>query len=731
MEFAQRMESINHTARQDRAIEDSQADALERKPFVASLVRTLVHTELDADGKVTTRRATGFVVGLTGEWGLGKSSVLNMLSEEFRTMDEVVVATLNPWLFKGRDELMQAYFNSLRDALGQSTSEKAKALQGQLERYKTAIEVAGSTAAGIVDIFIGGGVTTVFWKRWIVQGLKGLLKPKDLSVNQERKALETKLGQENVAVVVLIDELDRVEDEEVRAVAQLVKAVGDIKGISYLVAYDPERVTQALGRGDSAEDRRRTGESYLEKIIQFAIPLRPLFNDDARALLQVSLRNNGVVLPVATARHQTEIFDELLRVVRTPREIKRLIGAFSVLEEMLRDEICPYDLLGYCWLVAKSPGLRQLIADNVQELVDDPGLEELSRRMAYRRESDDSAETLVGILGNVASAHLAIISLMFPRFQADRQLSEDHSDGNRIAKRRNLIRLLYLGNPPGTLSRRDIEALWSLEDPATLAHELRQLIQGDRIDDLLDRIEDLLPALPRSGDCNFWVAMSHALTRTHDWITDQDSTGRLVDDSSTLLWRLARAVPDGRRHVRAVVESLIQAGDLLIAPWILRKHLFAHGLTPYPVQSNNDEIYNQSETVALQQREIPRYRAAVVDGIVLRRLPDTETFYCLINSRQWDETLRSSLTSQLNSWEAVSTFAALITPPGVRTSRSNLEEMLDLEIFSPVIAAMLNDNRSAGIEWLTTSVRRLAAMMDGRDPDHGPSDDVDQDLADG
>jgi|GEM_PF-5287110 len=163
------MESINHTARQDRAIEDSQADALERKPFVASLVRTLVHTELDADGKVTTRRATGFVVGLTGEWGLGKSSVLNMLNEELRTMDEVVVATLNPWLFKGREELMQAYFNSLRDALGQSTSEKARTLQVQLERYKTAIEVTGSTAAGIVDIFIGGGVATVFWKRWIAQ----------------------------------------------------------------------------------------------------------------------------------------------------------------------------------------------------------------------------------------------------------------------------------------------------------------------------------------------------------------------------------------------------------------------------------------------------------------------------------------------------------------------------------------------------------------------------------
>ena len=358
------MEDINHIERQDRAIEVPESDALERGPFVASLVKTLVHTEYCAStGALISRRATGFVVGLTGEWGLGKSSVLNLLAHELKQMEHVVVATLNPWLFKGRDELVEAYFNSLREALGHSAGEKTKKLLRQLERYKVSIEFVGTTVAGLIDVVVGSGAATTFWNKWLLKLVGVLNKPKELSANHERKNLEAKLAEEKIAVVVLIDELDRVEDEEVRAVAQLVKAVGDIKGISYLVAYDPDRVAQALGKGSTPDDRQKTGESYLEKIIQFPIPLRPLFEDDARDLLLHAMRNNGIAMPVATQPHQTEILNQLLRVIRTPREIKRLIGAFFVLEEIVRGEICPFDVLAYSWIVTKAPSIRGHISN--------------------------------------------------------------------------------------------------------------------------------------------------------------------------------------------------------------------------------------------------------------------------------------------------------------------------------------------------------------------------------
>ena len=154
------MENISRLARQDRAIEYNESDALDRGPFVANLVKALVHVDPKPGESVVASQATGFVVGLTGEWGLGKSSVLNLLKEQLSQIDGVVVASLNPWLFKGRDELVQAYFNSLRDALGKSPSERARALVAPLAKYRAALEFAGSTTAAGIDLFVGAGVVS-------------------------------------------------------------------------------------------------------------------------------------------------------------------------------------------------------------------------------------------------------------------------------------------------------------------------------------------------------------------------------------------------------------------------------------------------------------------------------------------------------------------------------------------------------------------------------------------
>ena len=707
-------QNIDHIQRQDRAIEDADSDALDRGPFVASLVKTLVHSEL-GPGEKMSRRATGFVVGLTGEWGLGKSSVLNLLSHELKQMEGVVVATLNPWLFKGRDELVEAYFNALREALGSSVGEKLFKLREQLDRYKASIEFVGATTAGLVDVLVGTGAATTFYNRWLLKLLRAINKPKALSASQERKRLEEKLADARIAVVILIDELDRVEDDEVRAVAQLVKAVGDIKGISYLVAYDPERVAQALGKGATAEEKQRTGENYLEKIIQFPIPLRPLFEDDAQDLLKHALRNNGVLVPSATQPYQQEIFDQLLRDIRTSREIKRLIGAFSVLEEIVRGEICPFDVLAYSWLVAKAPSIRARISANVHQVVDDPDVSEMLTRHRQQQSAISGDQTLIEIFGNSAQSHMKILRLLFPRFAEGSQRYIEQIDGQRLAKRRNLTRLLYLGNPPGQFSRADIEKLWGLTSVEALEVELKNLLNESKLGRLLDRIGDFSASLPRPDSNIFWVVVSRVLVRENDWILGEEAARSMVDDVGALLWRIARNSTGGQPWLKEALHTLIQDGDLLIAPWILRKHLFAHGLTPYRNNTAGDYLLDETETIALRQTEIPRYRRAVIDGVVLRKLPDTEAIFCIVNSSAWDEDLRGCFTAQIDSMDALKTLAALMTPPGILCDLSTLDLMLEANTVLHKANELLRENGMPETEWLAAAIRRLRAVLAGRD----------------
>jgi hypothetical protein len=710
------LENINHTERQDRAITASEFDALGRGPFIASLIRTLVHTDYNTNtGEVELQRATGFVVGLTGEWGLGKSSVLNLLEYELKQMKHVVVATLNPWLFKGRDEVVEAYFNALREALGYSAGEKARNLQMQLARYKASVEFVGATTAGLIDAAFGAGTATTIWNKCLLKLIRLLNKPKALSANQERKNLESKLADANIAVVVLIDELDRVEDEEVRAVAQLVKALGDIKGISYLVAYDPSRVAQALGKGNSLEERQKTGESYLEKIIQFSIPLRPLFEEDVRALLLHAMKNNGVTMPLDTQSYQTDIFNQLLRVIRTPREVKRLIGAFAVLEEIVRGEICPFDVLAYSWLVAKAPSLRGLIADNIDQLVDDPSVKEMYARQLEIRTADSGKIRVVDILGPSAQSHLGILQLLFTRFNEGSHRPVELHDGHRLAKRRNLIRLIYLGNPPGHFSRADIEKLWAFNSVEELGANLSLLKAGGQLGPLLDRVGDFSANFPKSIDKVFWLALSRVLVRENDWITGEEIERNLVEDVGMILLRIARDGSEGAMRFKGIVEELINMGDLLIVPWLLRKNLFAHGLTSYSNQNKGNYVFEEADTIALRDRELPRYRKAVADGIALKKLPDTELIFCLVNSNCWDSELRQNFTSQMDSIEAISSLAALMMPPGIICEHRTLNLMLETDTVLKKANTLLRESGMPESEWLAAAVRRLRAVLAGRD----------------
>ncbi|MCB2060650.1 MAG: KAP family NTPase [Novosphingobium sp.] len=697
-----------NAALQDRPIRNNIGDKLDRGPFVASLVRALVAEERDDEGKLVGRWATGYVVGLTGRWGLGKSSVLNLTREKLGTMDRTIVAYFNPWLFKGRDELLVGFFNALRDAMGRSNREEVKSLVGFLDKYWGAISFAGHSIAVAWD-FAGGAGTGIFgWKTWAPR-IRGFLTPKPSSPDVERRALEQKIEKSKCAVVVLIDELDRVEDAEVREVAQLVKAVGDIRGVSYLVAYDQQRVVEALGRG-VGEERRQSGENYLEKIIQHPIPLRPLFQSDTEALLTAALNDHGVRLDEAQTDDQKRIWDHLVGAIETPREVKRLIGGFAVLEASVRGEICAYDVLGYCWILTKSPSVREALAREVDELVSDPNIGGTPDQV--RRILDDSTPDVVAILGEAAASQATLLHLLFPRLSRE----DRENDGDRLSRRRNLVRMLYLGDPPGSLRRNDVEELWGESDISQLAVRLRTLEQQGTLAPILDRLDDLLPALPESGDRTFWVALSRALLRQSDWISGPEQARELADDAANVLYQLARRDPERRPRLQTAIESLVDDGDLILVPWVLRRNLFAHGLTKHTEGQRGGESLGLEETQQLLERELPRYRNAVLDGSALRRVPTVEAMYVVANTNHWDEKLHQAFTSQLDSLHPIATFAALLVPPGYTASRESFAELFDADVVRARIEQLGGDNLDAMNPWVRESLRRMGMILSGRDP---------------
>jgi predicted KAP-like P-loop ATPase len=337
----------------ERPIESSTEDKLERYQFVRRLASALI------DGK--TGRSRGVVIGITGPWGSGKSSILNLLRERLNAGNpQTVVVSFDPWLISGRNDLISAFIKELLATIKSDpkVADKLKSVTATFAKYGRLLEPAAS--------YLNPAVRAALK---MSTNVAETLNSRDESLSALRRKLLAELAESAMPIVVLIDELDRIEDQEIRTVAQLVRSVADFPGISYVLAYDHDRVVQALGEGAVEEKRTERGRAYLEKIVQLQIPLPITFGEEICRLLSAEL------IPLQQELHLPENFENIERyeilikllsrhVIETPRDIKRLIGTFHVLCGMLNQEVDWIDLLAYSTLLVKAPGTVSYIRSN-------------------------------------------------------------------------------------------------------------------------------------------------------------------------------------------------------------------------------------------------------------------------------------------------------------------------------------------------------------------------------
>jgi predicted KAP-like P-loop ATPase len=226
----------------DRAITRAEQDRFSRTKFVEGIANALVAS----DGT----RSTGITVGLVGRWGEGKTSTLNLLSMHLQSIyPRCVVVKFNPWTVSNRDDMLMAYFKALTAAIREKfeTDPHSGRVSQTAERIShVALDYAEalSPLLEVVHPWLPKLLAPLLqnWNRVYSDKLRKEKAPEAI-----KQKLEWLLGELAAPIVVIIDELDRVEDHEVRVLAQVVRAIADFEAVSYVLAYDEERVAEALG----------------------------------------------------------------------------------------------------------------------------------------------------------------------------------------------------------------------------------------------------------------------------------------------------------------------------------------------------------------------------------------------------------------------------------------------------------------------------------------------------
>ena len=203
-------------------------------------------------------------IGIVGKWGSGKTSFINMVLENFKENDKYIVIKFNPWNISSRKQLISDFFLQLSNNIKKEN--KSDKIIGTIGKSLGTLSKFFKPLGLIPPLSLLGTIRDItekaseFINEYLEAEKEDLETLKD-NINQELEDLDKKL-------LIVIDDIDRLCDEEIREIFQLVKSIADFKNTIYILSYDREIVAKALDK--TQQDK---GEEYLEKIVQVPIEL--------------------------------------------------------------------------------------------------------------------------------------------------------------------------------------------------------------------------------------------------------------------------------------------------------------------------------------------------------------------------------------------------------------------------------------------------------------------------
>ena len=383
----------------DKPINLKDQDRFNRYKFSNRIADTIIKRSIDE----------GLVIGLYGIWGEGKTSVLNMIEDDLKKGEGILVVKFNPWRFKDEDTLILNFFKNISEALDRELNTKIEKLGNFLKKYGGGTSVLNFDLSEIGKSF------------------------SDIQVEELKNRVNDFLKESKKKIVVIIDDIDRLDKQELFSLFKLIKLTGDFSKTYYILSFDDEMVASAIGER-FAEGNRNSGHNFLEKIIQ--VPLRipqalskDILNFTFEILNQV-LKENDVDLGTTEEQNVGSIIsqDILLRI-KTPRLAIRYANSLSFLIPLLKGEVNMSDLILFEGIKIFYPRHYEFIKSSPEYFV-----QSYNERFSHGRDNKKVEEFKTGIEGLgkdlLKNEKRAIVNLITHLFPVVKEALENSSYAN-------------------------------------------------------------------------------------------------------------------------------------------------------------------------------------------------------------------------------------------------------------------------------------------------------------
>ena len=191
-------------------------------------------------------------IGISGNWGSGKTSFLKSMQKQMNADYRVV--TFNPWTCTDKEQIISQFFALMRD----QTENNDESLQDAIQKYR--------------DIVLDADIHPVLTFLAKILPLNKKEETLDLLKEKIEEAITTD-GSKPFAI--FIDDLDRLEGNELFEVLRLIRITANFRNVVFIVAYDRDYICNVLNESKNI----KRAEEYIQKIFHLEVSL-PKFEDE-------------------------------------------------------------------------------------------------------------------------------------------------------------------------------------------------------------------------------------------------------------------------------------------------------------------------------------------------------------------------------------------------------------------------------------------------------------------
>lgn len=162
-----------------------------------------------------------FVIGIKGTWGSGKTTFINQLHNKFNLDKEKQYHIINfqPWRTDGANSLTRTFFKELEDNL----KYYIPSISNNIDKYLRYI-------LPLNEDYIGK----------LIDNIPNLISS---NINPYEK-MRNLFSNSKLPIIVFIDDIDRLNAEEILEVLKLVRNTADFPYVQFIICYDSDYVVK-------------------------------------------------------------------------------------------------------------------------------------------------------------------------------------------------------------------------------------------------------------------------------------------------------------------------------------------------------------------------------------------------------------------------------------------------------------------------------------------------------